>query len=88
MLNVSESACANLSKLLSDSGAPDGACVRFILEGEELSLTLDGEKPGDATFVHEGKTVLVIDEDVSQSLSNKTLDVEDSEEGLQLTIKD
>jgi|TARA_Y100000294_G_scaffold8360_1_gene7903 Fe-S cluster assembly iron-binding protein IscA len=53
-----------------------------------LSLTLDGEKPGDATLVHEGKTVLVIDEDVSQSLSNKTLDVEDSEEGLQLTIKD
>jgi hypothetical protein len=31
MLNVSESACDNLSKLLSDSGAPDGACVRFIL---------------------------------------------------------
>lgn len=88
MLNVSEAACAYLSMLLSKSDAPDDARIRIVIEGNKLSIKLDDEKPDDATFVHEGKTFLVMDEDISQILSSKTLDVEDSEEGLKITVKD
>ncbi len=88
MLNVSEAACAYLSKLLSESDVPDDVSARIIIEGNQMSLQPDDEKPGDVTFVHEGKPVLVIGENISQSLSGKTLDVKDSEEGLQLTLMD
>lgn len=86
MLNASDAACAFLGQLLVESDAPDDAAVRFVIDGNSLSLQLDDEKPGDATFNHEGRTVLVVDEDISKILDGKTLDLEESEEGPKLTL--
>lgn len=86
MLNASDAACAFLGQLLTESDAPDDAAVRFVIDGNSLSLQLDDEKPGDSTFNHDGRTVLVVDEDISKILDGKTLDLEESEEGPKLTL--
>ncbi len=86
MLNASDAACAFISELLTASEAPDESAVRFVLEENQLSMKLDEKKPGDETFDHDGKTVLLVDAEMSQVLDGKTLDVEDTEEGPQLMM--
>ena len=86
MLNASDAACAFISELLTASEAPDESAVRFELDEDQLSMKLDEEKPGDVTFLHEGKTVLLVDAEMSEVLDGKTLDVEDTEKGPQLTM--
>ncbi len=87
MLNASDAACAFISELLTAEGAPDESAVRIAIEENELSMKLDEEEPGDETFLHEGKTVLLVDAEMSQILDGKTLDVEDTEEGPKLTVE-
>ena len=58
------------------------------VEGEEQRVTLQVDKvrPDDATFDHGGKTVLVVNEQISELLADKTLDVEDTDEGPKLAL--
>ncbi len=87
MLNASDAACAFISEMLTSSEAPDESAVRIAIEEDQLSMKLDEEKPGDETFLHEGKTVLLVDAEMSQVLDGKMLDVEDTEEGPKLTVE-
>ena len=50
-------------------------------------MDLDSSRFGDETFEHDGKTVLMIDGKTSKLLSEKTLDVEQTEKGLALTLE-
>ncbi len=86
MLNASDDACALLCQMLTESDAPDDAAVRLVIEDDQLSMKVDEEKPGDETILHEGKTVLLVDAEMSQDLDGKMLDVEDTEEGPKLTM--
>jgi Fe-S cluster assembly iron-binding protein IscA len=86
MLTMTDAAGAHLIDLLGEAEAPEDVAIRFVVESEELTLRLDKEQPGDEALSHEGKTVLLIDEGVSEMLTGKTLDVESSEEGLKLTL--
>ncbi len=58
------------------------------VKGEEqrLALKLDKVRPDDATFDHGGRTVLVVNEQISELLADKTLDVEDTDEGQKLAL--
>ncbi len=87
MLNASDAACAFISEMLTSSEAPDDDAVRLVIEEDQLSMKLDEEKPGDETFLHEGKTILLVDAEMSQVLDGKMLDVEDTEEGPKLTVE-
>ena len=87
MLNASDAACAYISELLTSSEAPDESAVRIVIEENQLSMKLDEEKPGDETILHEGKTILLVDAEISQVLDGKTLEFEDTEEGLKLTVE-
>ncbi|MHC4653270.1 MAG: hypothetical protein ACYTES_20730 [Planctomycetota bacterium] len=86
MLTMTEAAGAHLVDLLGEAEVPEGVAIRFVVESEELTLRLDQERPGDEMLSHEGKTVLLLDEEMSPMLSDKTLDVEDSDEGPKLTL--
>jgi Fe-S cluster assembly iron-binding protein IscA len=86
MLTVTDAAGAHLVDLLGEAEAPEDVAIRFVVESEELTLRLDKEKPGDESLIHEGKTVLLLDEEMSPMLSGKTLDIEDSDEGPKLTL--
>lgn len=84
MLTVTDSAGALLSDMLSE--APDEAAVRFVPQGNGLAPKLDAERPGDATFTHDEKTVLVLDPQISELLADKTLDVQQTPQGPQLAL--
>ncbi len=102
MFALSEAAAAFLSEELAEAEAPDDAVVRLLIEekpvdgrkqpspveGEEQRLTLQVDKvrPGDATFDHGGRTVLVVNEQISELLADKTLDVKDTDEGPKLAL--
>ena len=86
MLSVTESASAHLAQMLTDVEAPDDVAIRFVLEGRGLTMGLDKERPEDATIDHMGKTVLLLDNNISELLADKTLDVEESDEGPQLAL--
>lgn len=85
-MNVSQSACTMLSKLLTEAQAPDGVVARIIPSGEGLSLTMDEVQTDDATFDHGGKPVLAIAQNVVEIIDDKTLDVVSTAEGPQLTL--
>ncbi len=58
MLNVSDSACALLSSLLTEAEAPEGVVARIVPADGGLSLTMDEVQTDDQTLQHEGKPVL------------------------------
>lgn len=86
MLTVTEAASAHMARMLTEAQAPDDAALRIVPADGGLAVRVDSEHEGDATFAHEGKTVLLLDTKMSDSLAERTLDVQDSGEGPRLTL--
>lgn len=84
MLTVTEAASARLAQILSQQGLPEDIAVRLVHEGQGIALQQDSERAGDTTFQHEGRTVLLLDAEVSALLAGNTLDIE----GAKLTLLD
>ncbi|MEX0885418.1 MAG: hypothetical protein WD009_03165 [Phycisphaeraceae bacterium] len=87
MLTITETAGEHLSQLLEDAEAPEGAAARFVASDEGLSLHVDEPRPGDETLEHEGRTVLLLDAQIAELLADRTLDIEQTEEGPALTLQ-
>jgi Fe-S cluster assembly iron-binding protein IscA len=83
MLTVTEAAGGHVGQILSQENFPEEVAIRLVYEGRGIGMQPDNERPGDATFEHDGRVVLLLDEQVSQLLANDTLDVE----GAKLTLK-
>lgn len=83
MLTVTEAASARLAQLLDDQGLPEDVAVRFVFEGQGIASKPDSERPGDTTFQPGDRTVLLSDAQVSELLTEDTLDVE----GAKLTLE-
>jgi Fe-S cluster assembly iron-binding protein IscA len=86
VLTVTDAASAHLAQMLADAEAPDDVAIRIVAREGGLVLALDSTNTEDATFDHEERTVLVLDTEVSKLLEEKTLDVQDTEEGPQLAV--
>jgi Fe-S cluster assembly iron-binding protein IscA len=86
MLTLTESAGAHLAELLTQAQCPDEVAVRIMREGEGWALQTDTARPGDETFEHEEKTVLVLDEEAATLLTDMTLDIESGETGPSLVL--
>jgi len=84
MLNVTSAARAYLSEILERADAPPECAVRILVDSGKLSAAIDHERDGDSTFVHEGSTVLVLDEETSTVLFDRTLDLD--AEGSKLVV--
>jgi Fe-S cluster assembly iron-binding protein IscA len=87
MFTVTDAACGHLAGLLYSANAPDEAVIRFVLEGHAITPTLDQERPDDTTYEYAGSTVLVLDEHTEALLENRTLDVQDTDDGPRLIIR-
>lgn len=89
MLTVTEAAGAHLAELLAESKTPEARdlVVRIVYEADGLALTLDQTRADDQTFDHEGVTVLVVDEKLSEALAGRTLDIAETETGQRLTMR-
>ncbi len=75
MLTLSYAASEHLALMLAEAEAPDDAVIRFVAHDDEIGFAIDTVQPGDATFDHAEKTVLVIDEQVSELVADIKLDV-------------
>lgn len=76
MLTVTEAAGEHLAELLTKQGAPEEVAVRFVREEQGVSLRPDSEKPGDATYEHGGRTILLLDNDAAELLADHTLELQ------------
>ncbi len=86
MLTLTYAASEHLALTLAEAEAPDDAVIRFVADDDEIGFAIDTVQPGDATFDHAEKTVLAIDELVSESLANKELDVDVTGDQPELTL--
>jgi hypothetical protein len=60
---------------------PAGAAARVLIKEKGLGLAPDTLNNEDATFDYEGRTVLVLPQQLAGSLDDRTLDTVDTEEG-------
>ncbi len=74
MLAVTEPALKRLSHRLTHHGVAVGMALRFKRREGGWTLCVDRESPGDTTFSHDGRTVLLLDAEVSQAMAGMTLD--------------
>ncbi len=89
MFTVTEGAGAHLAKMLAEEETPENenVVIRMFKSKDGVDLTLGQVESEDTTFAHEGVTVLAIDEELSQSLANTTIDVETTEDGTTLHLR-
>ena len=87
MFSITEAAGAHLAGLLERDEAPEDVFARLEREKGELGLRLGHAHPGDTKFAHEGRTVLVLHEELCQDLADDTLDLKDTDEGQQLRLR-
>ena len=85
MLTVTESAAEHLAQLLLE--APENVVLRLVNQPNGLGMQLGDVRPDDATFDHEDQTVLALDPLLIEVLSEKTLDVQSTEQGPQLSLR-
>jgi Fe-S cluster assembly iron-binding protein IscA len=86
MLTVTDNAVRHMAEILYKSDAADEMAIRFVQEGHTIVPRLDQERPGDATYEYAGSTVLLLAEDIVALLENRTLDIDDTEDGPKLII--
>ncbi len=82
MLTLTEAAGARLAQILDEERLPVEVVFRFVdfvKEEDGIAMRRDTARPGDATFEHEGRAVLLLDEQVSGLLAAETLVVNDSD---------
>jgi Fe-S cluster assembly iron-binding protein IscA len=89
MINITERAKQELSKLLSKKVDWPGARLRLMDRSlGKLGLGIDMEAPGDHVVEYEGVKVLVVEPELARNLHGITLDVDDTPEGAQLVISE
>ncbi len=88
MLTVSYTAGEHLDLMLAEADATDDAVIRVVVEGRRVDLGIDMVQPGDTTFDHGEKVVLVIDEETSELLADWKFDVKVTGEESKLVLID
>jgi len=86
MLTVTPEACEHMADLMERNNISEPQTIRLVPGQQGLGLTPDAPKPGDATFDHDGKTVLTMERGLADQLDGRTLDVERSEGQVHLKL--
>ena len=74
MFDVTEEAKIRLSEMLVEQEAPTDVALRLSIEGGTLELFSDRGQESDLCFSFEHRTVLLVDEELADELSDKVLD--------------
>lgn len=85
MFNVTDAAAAFVADELDRLESP-ARVVRFCLATDGLHLRLSNAQSGDKRFAHRGRTVFVVDDDLAQRLTRRTLDVKQTADGRKLSL--
>ncbi len=84
MLSMTESAGQHLTDLLEND--PEQTVLRFVAAEQGLAIEKGQVQPNDITLQHGERTVLAMDAAINTALTDKTLDVQTTEQGAQLTL--
>jgi Fe-S cluster assembly iron-binding protein IscA len=87
MVSVTEGACKELKRMLSEKVDWPGALLRLVDRGQgNIGLGIDIEVPGDHVVEYEGAKVLIVESELSTNLKGITLDIDDTPSGAELVI--
>ena len=85
MLTISNPAAARMSQLLATK--TDDTVLRIVRRNRRMRLRWSLLRSDDRTFAHDGRVVLVLDGEVSESLSRQNLGLRETTAGPRLTLK-
>ena len=86
MLTVTSSARARLLAKLEARKAADHIALRFTRIENGWELRPDQVRPEDTVFAHKGRSVLVLDEAVTDAMAKLTLDTNGTKRGPRLKL--
>ena len=84
MVTITYTAAEHIAYMLSEQQVD--AVLRIMVTRGDVEMEPDQIRPGDETFDHDGKVVLVLDQQVSQLLGNKTIDLTADDDGSHLIL--
>ena len=87
MVTVTYTAGEQIAYMLSEHEVRDDAVLRIKWTKGGVEMQPDKMRPGDETFDHNGKVVLVLDQQTSQLLGNKTIDLMTDDDGSHLILE-
>ncbi len=87
MLTITEAAGTHLQSILDKANAPDDAALRFVPGQQGLEITMDKPRENDQQLEHEGRIILLLDQQLAEELSKHTLDAKQTEQGPALTLQ-
>jgi len=87
MIEVSELAAMALLETLEASGIDPDKGLRLKQENDQFTLQIDRPVDSDRIIWHEKAIVLIVDRDVEREIGDALIDVEDGDEGPDLTIR-
>jgi Fe-S cluster assembly iron-binding protein IscA len=87
MVSVTENACRELKRILSEKVDWPGARLRLVDRGQGiLGLGIDIELSGDQVVEYEGIRVLIVESELATKLKGITLDVDYKPDGAELVL--
>jgi Fe-S cluster assembly iron-binding protein IscA len=89
MLTVTEGARARLARRLDRKKCSKEQAIRFVRDEDRSrwSMHVDSIQPADVHYAHQGRTVLIIDEESAHRLRNRLLEVRETDEGPRLRLR-
>ena len=85
MLQVSTHAATRMAQLLN--AKPENAVLRIVRRDQRLRLRLGTVRPGDQTYVHDGRVILALDKSIGTTLSLRQLELRQTDDGPRLRLK-
>ncbi len=86
MVTVTYTAGEHMAYMLSEHQVRDDVVLRIKLTKGGVELQPDKMRSGDETFDDNGKIVLVLDQQTSQFVGNKTIDLMTDDDGSHLIL--
>jgi hypothetical protein len=86
VFKLTDAAAAFLADKLESLHSPSRV-VRLSRNTDGLHLRLSDSRPGDQSFSYGDRTVFVVDDNLSQRLTTRTMDVRNTPDGVKLSLK-
>ena len=86
MIRVTERARETFKNKLEDLIERPGVILRISSTDADLEIFPDTLKDDDQIIEHDGRAVLLIDQEVSETLADTTIDVEEHADGVRVVV--
>ncbi len=88
MVTLTYTAAEQMAYELSEKQVSDDIVLRINVTKSGVEIKQDQIRPGDETFDHNGRVVLVLDQPTSQLLGNKTINLTADDDGSHFILED